>query len=181
MAPLVTILNIGRATNDRIDGVSVAAGATTTVDLADAGVRQELRNDDDWVILPGVAGAPAGIVLAAPTAEAANARTVSVQVNDIAGAAVAVRTVLEAYVSTDATGDAPGDGSATAALTAGVDGALIGADESGATFVTEEDGDLDIVVTDAADAGVSLWLHVVNPTNGQIVSSAEIAFIDDTP
>lgn len=120
--------------------------------------------------------------LGAPAAEAANARSVAVQLKDLAGDDLAVRAVVQAYVSTDATGDAPGDGATTIALTAGTDGAILpGADASArATFVTEADGDLDIVLTDSADAGATVYLHVVLPT-GKVVSSAAIAFVDDTP
>lgn len=131
---------------------------------------------------PGIENVALGATLGAPAAEAANARTVAVQLLDYAGAALAARAVVQAYVSTDATGDAPGDGAGTVALTAGTDGALLpGADASArATFVSEADGDLDIVLTDSADAGVTVYLHVVLP-NGKVVSSSAIAFVDDTP
>ena len=86
-----------------------------------------------------------------------------------------MRGVVSAYVSTDANGDTPGDGNATITLSAGTDGALIGTDESGATFVSEADGDLDIVLTDGAAATETVYLHVVLPT-GKRVSSAAIAF-----
>lgn len=126
------------------------------------------------------AGSPASATLAAPTAEAANARTVSIQLNDAAGNALANRAVVDVFISTEANGDAPGDGDCTIALTAGTDGALISADESGARFISEADGDLDVVLTDSADAADSVWLHVILP-DGTIASSAEIAFADDTP
>lgn len=121
-----------------------------------------------------------GATLGAPSAEAADARTVAVQLKDHLGADMAARTAVMAYVSTDATGDAPGDGALTIALTAGTDGALIGTDESGTWFVSEVDGDLDIVLTDAADGAATVYLHIVLPT-GARVASAAIAFADDTP
>lgn len=112
---------------------------------------------------------------AAPTAEAAEARTVSIQLKDHLGADLAHRCAVEVYVSTDANGDTPGDGDATITLTAGTDGALISADETGATFISEADGDLDVVLTDGAAASATVYLQVCLP-NGKRVSSAAIAF-----
>lgn len=182
MPTLVTILNIGR-TEELIDGNALAPGATLVVDLEDPDVQKELRNDLDYAVLPAIqspAGAAATAVLGAPSAEVADARTVAVQVNDIAGNPVTSRTVLTAYFSTDADGDAPGDGLATINLTAGANGSLVSADDNAATFVTEPDGTLDVVLTDAADADETVYLHVALP-DGSIASSVAIAFVDDTP
>lgn len=111
----------------------------------------------------------------APTAESGEARTVSVQLKDFAGSDLAVRAVVTAWVSTDANGDTPGDGSATIALSAGTDGALISSDDSQATFVSESDGDLDIVLTDSAGATQTVYLHIQSPL-GEVFTSSAIAF-----
>lgn len=127
-------------------------------------------------------GAPASATFGTIAAEAANARTVPVQLKDHAGIDLANRGVVQMYVSTDATGDAPGDGALTIALTAGTDGAILpGADASArATFVSEADGDIDVVLTDSADGALSVYLHVIL-SDGTIASSGAIAFADDTP
>ncbi len=107
--------------------------------------------------------------------ETSEAVTVNVQLKDFAGADMAVRSVVTAWVSTDANGDSPGDGTATLVMTAGTDGALISTDESGATFVSESDGDLDIVITDSAGATQTCYLHIVSPL-GEVFSSAVVTF-----
>lgn len=121
------------------------------------------------------AGAPASASFGTLTAEAAEARTQSIQLKDHRGEDLANRAVVQVFVSTDANGDTPGDGDATITLTAGTDGALISADESGATFVCEADGDLDVVLTDGAAATETVYLHVILP-DGTISSSGAIAF-----
>lgn len=108
--------------------------------------------------------------MAAPTAEGSEAVTVSMQLTDASGANLANRGVVDVFVSTDANGDTPGDGSATIALTAGTDGALIGAAGSGAKFISEADGDLDVVLTDSAGATQDVYLHAV--IDGVIVATS---------
>ena len=127
-----------------------------------------------------LAGVAMGATIGAPAAEAADARSGSIQLTDQAGDALTQAAVVQVYVATDAAGMVPGDGDATIVLTAGTDGALISADESGATMVSEADGDLDVVLTDSADADETVYLVVVLPTV-QIAVSDAIAFVDDTP
>lgn len=109
--------------------------------------------------------------------ETTGAVTVNVQLKDFAGADLAVRGVVEAFVSTDANGDSPGDGGATLALTAGTDGAVLpGADASArATFISESDGDIDIVVTDSGAATQTCYLHIITPL-GEVISSTVLTF-----
>lgn len=109
------------------------------------------------------------------TAESGEARTQSIQLKDFAGADLAVKAAVKVYVSTDSAGLEPGDGNATITLTAGTDGALISADESGAMFVSEADGDLDITLTDGAGATQTVYLNVITPL-GEVISSGAIAF-----
>jgi hypothetical protein len=175
------ILNLSR-TPLRIGDTNVAYNTPTVVDTDDPNVQRDLRTKAHrYTIVPdSYADGPSEAVCAAPTAEGTNARTVSIQLNDRAGAALAEQAVVGVYVSTDAGGNAPGDGSLTIALTAGTDGALISSDDSGATFVSEADGDLDVVLTDSADGAGNVYLHVTSA--GKIIgSSAVIAFADDTP
>lgn len=121
-----------------------------------------------------------GGTMAAPAAEAADARSVAVQLNNMLGDAMTTRAVVHGFVSTDATGDTPGDGSSTIVVTAGTDGKVIATDESGFVAISEVDGDLDLVLTDTADAAQTVYVHIVTPT-GALISSAAIAFADDTP
>lgn len=132
--------------------------------------------------LGALEGLAVNATIGAPSAEGTNARTIAIQLKDQLGDDLTERCAVEVYVSTDATGDAPGDGAGTIALTAGTDGAILpGATASArARFISEADGDLDVVLTDSADAGVTVYAHVILPT-GRIVSSAAIAFVDDTP
>lgn len=135
----------------------------------------------DWTSALGTVLTRCGdATIGAATAEAADARTVSIQLKDFLGADLAYRCSVLAYVSTDANGDTPGDGALEIVLTAGTDGSLLATDESGATFVSEADGDLDIVLTDGADGSQNVYLHIVLPT-GEVKHSAVIAFVDDTP
>lgn len=128
-------------------------------------------------LITTLAGVCAGATIATPGAEAAEAVTTSVQLEDFAGADMAARAVVGVYVSTDAAGDSPGDGNCTIAITAGTDGAVISHDAAlpMAMMVSEADGDLDIVLTDSAAASQTMYLNVVLPT-GAIVTSSVITF-----
>lgn len=125
-----------------------------------------------------LAGKPLAATIGAPSAEAAEARTCAVQLKDFAGADLAVRGVVTAFVSTDAAGDTPVDGATTIALTAGTDGAVLPGADAGARaqFVSEADGDIDIVLTDSAGATGNVYLHIVGPLGNILASSAVIAF-----
>ena len=166
--------------------IDKANGGVLTVDGVDVSACLEELANLNGLSSADVAGLEALLLtcgsatLAAPTAEAADARTVSVQLNDHLGAALAHRAVVQGFISTDANGDSPGDGGSTIVVTAGTDGAVIATDESGFTAVSESDGDLDLVLTDSADAAQTVYLHIVLPT-GKLASSAAIAFADDTP
>lgn len=136
----------------------------------------------DGVSLTGLlAGVPVDATIGAPAAEAANARSVAVQLLDLNGDDLAVRGVVTGFVSTNATGDAPGDGALTIVVSAGTDGAIIDTDDSGFTAISEVDGDLDLILTDSADGALSVYVHIVGPLGNIVASSAAIAFADDTP
>lgn len=150
-------------------------GSTTLVDDSDGNVQRDLRNHSGQWAQVAAGDSVAGATFGALTGEVGEARTQSIQLVDAAGDALAQRGVVDVFISTDAAGDAPGDGDLTIALSAGTDGALIGTDESGATFVSEADGDLDVVLTDSGAATDDVFLHVV--VDGKIVASSDaIAF-----
>lgn len=169
------VLDIKTATGGtlKVDGEDVSAGLQEIANLnglssADvAGIEALLLTCGDATI-------------AAASAEAADARTVSIQLKDHLGGDLAHRCVVQVYLSEDANGDLPGDGVAEISISSGTDGEIISADEYGATLVSEADGDLDVLLTDGTDSAVTVYLHVVLPT-GKIKSSAAIAFADDTP
>ena len=145
---------------------------TTNFDTVEAGTAV---NELTAAVITSLSTECAGATLASPTAESGEARTVGIQLTDRLGNDIAVRTVVDVFISTEANGDTPGDGSLTITLSAGTDGALLATDENKATFVSEADGDLDVTLTDGAAASDSVWLHVVLP-NGELVTSEEIAF-----
>lgn len=119
-------------------------------------------------------------------AEAVNAITVGVQLKDYAAADLAVCGIVKCYLSSDAAGDTPVQPSAVDVIpTAGTDGALI-AGPTGVSpwyfdFVSESDGDIDVVLTNASDANVSVYLNICNTVGTKVHTSAVCAFIDDTP
>ncbi len=193
MAQPAVVKNIGRTT-EKINGVSVVAGGTTVVDLDVTAVRQQLRNDDDWVVLEAVtaeaaamlAGEAFSAVFTVGGSEVANARTVGIQLKDLAGVDLAVRSTLFGYLSSDAAGDTL-EVSGNFVVTSGADGTLLVAsgDDAGVDVVlfpirSEADGDIDLVVTNPADGAPDVYLHLVLP-NGKSVASTIIAFADDTP
>lgn len=119
------------------------------------------------------------------SAEAANSRTVAVQLQNGSGVDLVNRGVVEMYLSSDSAGDTPIASTASdSVITSGTDGAVVSA--SAATgvnatmFVSEVDGDIDVVITNATDQAKTVYLNVIMP-NGKIVTSSAIAFVDDTP
>ena len=107
------------------------------------------------------------------SAEAANARTVSFQFKDANGVDLAVPIAVRGYMS-------GADGMSFAAapaggIVAGADGMLIEAvDNRYFTAVTEADGDLDIVLTDASGA-ITHHMTIILP-NGKLYFVTPIAF-----
>jgi|DEB0MinimDraft_3_1074331.scaffolds.fasta_scaffold07421_5 hypothetical protein len=106
-------------------------------------------------------------------AEATNAITVNVQLQDEAGNDIAAVAAVPWYLTSDAAGQtipaAPSGGTA-----AGTDGTLIEwtAQLSGLA-ISEADGDIDIVITDTSTR--DLYLHLVLPS-GFITTSGIISF-----
>lgn len=108
-------------------------------------------------------------------AEAANEINVAIQLNDAAGTAMAVKSGLRMYLSSDAAGVTI-EGSGPDSWAIGTDGILIrdGGDSLISGFlISEADGDIDIDLTHVgAD---TFYMNVVLP-NGSIVTSGAITF-----
>jgi hypothetical protein len=107
-------------------------------------------------------------------AEDANTITVSIQLLDADGTALATRAAVGFYLSADANGDAVAV--AATSLAAGTDGNMqeFIANSAG-RLVSEADGDIDVVVGDASGAA-TYYLILILP-NGLLKASAAITFI----
>lgn len=109
-------------------------------------------------------------------AEAANAITVNVQLT-AGGADVASRQGGICYLSSDANGDIFEPDSSTLSWAVGTDGMfgpLAATDAVGNTFgmfLSEADGDLDIVVTQTSGAD-TIYLVLITPDGPPVVSAA---------
>lgn len=107
-------------------------------------------------------------------AEAAHVRRVSIQLKDDAGADLAVRGSILAYLATDATGDTITAAAPSGGVAIGVDGIAIPL-VAGKAFqlVSEADGDIDIDITEAT--AKTFYLVLVLP-NGALAVSDAITF-----
>ena len=167
-----------------------------------AGIVQEVDAQGVWVLIGYGPAAASGALLAAnnlsdvgskgtsrtnlgvyeslgtPTfvigAEAANVINVGVQLKDSAGANLAVRAQVLAYLSDDANGD-------SVAVTAPDGGVVIGTDGVAIPVVagkflaltSEADGDIDIDITESA---VDTWYLILVMPDGKLVASGAITF-----
>lgn len=118
------------------------------------------------------------------SAEVANARTVSVQLQTLNDNDLAEASVVDLYLSTDVAGDVLYTAS-TLTIAAGTDGTRIdnyaaSGVHGSARFKSELDGDVDVVLTNSSDATFTVYMHLVLP-NGKVRSTTAIAFVDDTP
>lgn len=113
-------------------------------------------------------------------AESANEIVVAVQLLDASGQALAARAAVEAYLSSDANGDALEAPSATLTIAASTDGIAIprgAVNALGHTsflLVSESDGDVDVSITQTSGADTH-YLVLVMP-NGKLVVSEAITF-----
>lgn len=105
--------------------------------------------------------------------ETTGVRTVSIQLKTVAGADLAVRGAVQAYLSADANGDAL-SALDLASVAAGADGVLIpGSADTGFTLVSEADGDIDVTID--SNANGTLYLVLIMP-NGRLAASGAITF-----
>lgn len=151
---LITLQSVGGALLAASNLSDVAAKATSRTNL---GVYEKM-------------GTPAFVI----GAEAANVINVGIQLNDSAGAALAVRGAVKAYLSDDANGD-------SIAVTAPDGGVAIGTDGvaipivAGKCFelVSEVDGDIDLDITESA---IDTWYLILVMPDGKLVASGAITF-----
>lgn len=116
-------------------------------------------------------GAPSFVI----GAEAGNAINVAIQLKDSAGADLAVRGSVFAYLSDDANGDAIVATAPDGGWAIGTDGLLIPVVASkAAKLVSEADGDIDVTITHAAGAKTA-YLILIMP-DGKRVASGAITF-----
>lgn len=122
----------------------------------------------------GVATLLGGIASAAFVigAEAGNVINVGIDLKDVRGASLGVRTSVLAYFSDDANGDSVVATAPSGAVAIGTDGVLvdIGAAKKNFILHSEADGDIDINIT---EAGVkTMYLVLVLPNGTHAVSGA---------
>lgn len=115
-------------------------------------------------------GAPAFVI----GAEAGNAINVAVQLTDSAGADLAVRGSILAYLSDDAAGDSIAATAPDGGVAIGTDGVAIPL-VAGKAFqlVSEADGDIDLNIT---EAGADTWYLILVMPDGRLVASDAITF-----
>lgn len=106
--------------------------------------------------------------------EAADTINVGIQLKDIAGADLAVRGSVLAYLSDDANGDGITATAPSVGIDIGTDGLSIPivADKC-LQLVCESDGDIDL---DIGEAAAGTWYLIVVLPNGKLVASAAITF-----
>lgn len=115
-------------------------------------------------------GAPAFVV----GAEAGDAINVGIQLKDSAGADLAVRGSVFAYLSDDANGDSIAAAAPSGGVAIGADGLAIPLVAGKAWLLTSEaDGDIDLTIT---EAGVDTWYLVLVMPDGRLAVSGAITF-----
>ena len=107
-------------------------------------------------------------------AEGANKINVGIQLNDIAGVALAVRGSVNAYLSDDANGDSIAAAAPSGGVAIGTDGLAVPVVAGKfLKLVSESDGDIDLDIT---EAGAATWYLIVELPNGKLVASTAITF-----
>ena len=101
---------------------------------------------------------------------ATRSKTVSVQLNDANGKACAERIGVMGYLSDDANGDAIVSAAPSTATAGGTDGMFVALTTKTFLVVSEADGDIDIVITEAS--ADTLYLVLIMPDGTLCVSGA---------
>lgn len=151
-------------------------GTPALVDTTDGDVQRDMRVHAGRFATVEAGTGLAGVTVGTPSTESGEAVTVSLQATTADGEDVAEVVAVRGFVSTDAAGTTPSDGSATITFSAGTDGALLKSDSPNFAAVTEADGDLDLVLTDAAGATQDLYLQILGADGSIIATSAAISF-----
>lgn len=116
-------------------------------------------------------------------AETANAITLNLQLLTINGEDLGSKGVVDMYLSSDALGNTVVNAVGTGILfTAGTDGSVIDnaitGTKASVKMVSEDDGDLDVVLTNSGDETETVYVNVVL-ANGKVKTSGAVAFIDN--
>lgn len=116
-------------------------------------------------------GAPSFVI----GAEDTNVINVAIQLKDSAGADLAVRGAVRAYLSDDANGDSLAVTAPSGTVVIGTDGVLIdpGTTKKSFTLISEADGDIDINIT---EAGTDTFYLILIMPDGKLVASGAITF-----
>ena len=104
-------------------------------------------------------------------AEAGDARAITIQLKDAAGADIASRQLVKIVVLFDANGDAFVTTGGSTGIAIGTDGALLAlVAKKSFLAISEADGDIDLTWTDTGTEAA--YLAVVLPTGKMIISAA---------
>jgi len=119
-------------------------------------------------------GAPLGAHTFTVGAEGGNVINVAVQLVDAAGADLAVRGAVLAYLSDDANGDSIAGTAPDGGVAIGTDGLAIPLVAGKAwLLVSESDGDIDLNIT---ESGVDTWYLIIANPDGLLRASGAITF-----
>jgi hypothetical protein len=114
-------------------------------------------------------------------AEAANARAVTIQLTDSMRKALQNRATVELFFSSDSAGleavQFTGDDTVP---TVGAKGSLVGTAGGFAKVVSDADGAIDLIVTNASDQAKTRYLNLVLGS-GHVLAPVALAFADNTP
>lgn len=107
-------------------------------------------------------------------ADAGTTAAVTIQLLDGAGDEIATRAGVFAYLSDDANGDSIAGTAPSGGVAIGTDGLAIPVVAGKAFYlVSEADGDIDLVVT---EAGADVWYLILVMPSGELVASGAITF-----
>ncbi|MGE0256936.1 MAG: hypothetical protein AB7N54_20190 [Alphaproteobacteria bacterium] len=158
---------------------AATASATGVVELAIA-AEALTGTDEARALTPKAAADTYASKFGTPTivvgAENTGAGTINVtiQLNNAAGAALAVRGAVHAYLSDDANGDTIAGTAPSGGWAIGTDGLLIPlVAGKAAILVSESDGDIDVTITEAA---ADTWYLILVMPDGRLVASDAITF-----
>ena len=152
------------------------ATATGAVEIATAAeaVAGTADKIPDAAILAGYAYEKMGTPAFTIGAEGGNVINVGIQLKDSAGADLAVRGSLMAYLSDDANGDSVTATGPDGTVIIGTDGVLIPVvAKKMFQLVSEADGDIDINITESA---APTWYLILVMPDGKLVASTAITF-----
>lgn len=124
--------------------------------------------------LNAVDGAPMAASITPGVETGGDTISVAIQLKDAAGADLAIRGSVFAYLSDDAAGDSVAATAPSGGVVIGIDGVAIPV-VAGKAFqlISEADGDIDLTIVEAAGA---TWYLIIILANGKLQPSAAITF-----